>query len=460
MAIKYKPHAYQTRAIKFGVSRPNAGFLLTPGLGKTSISLAIFKILKKQGFVNRMLVLAPLRAVYSVWPKEVEKWDEFKGLSVGILHGPNKDDVLRKNHDIYVMNYEGLGWFTDMLGTRQAGLFTKIDMLVVDESYKMKETRTLRFKLLKPLLPRFKRRYILTGHPIGNSLLDLFGQVYVMDMGKALGPRFTHFREEFFFSTGYMGHDWVLKPGAEKAIYRRVAPSVLRMDAKDYLSLPPLIVKDVEITLPDKAMRIYKQMEKQLRIDLEAGTVTAANAAVASMKCRQLANGGIYTDLEHNWNDIHTEKAEAVGDIVEELSGQPAFIAYDFLHDLHRLKQVLGKDTPHIGGGVTVKRGKEIEEAWNRGELPCLLGQPQSVAHALNLQGSVDGGAVILHSLPWSHDLYEQFIQRVWRQGQKKTVIVHRLIAKGTIDEAIIRALERKGKVQNDFFNALREYLK
>jgi SNF2 family DNA or RNA helicase len=452
--VKYKPHGYQTRAIKFGVSRPNAGLLLTPGLGKTSISLAVFKLLKKQGFINRLLVLAPLRAVYSVWPKEVEKWDEFKGLSVGILHGPNKGDTLRKNHDVYVMNYEGLSWLTDNISDLKA------DMLVVDESSKMKETRTLRFKLLKPLLPRFKRRYILTGSPIGNSLLDLFGQMYVMDMGKALGTRFTHFREEFFFSTGYMGHDWVLKPKAEQAIYRRVAPSVLRMDAKDYLDLPPLIVKDVEITLPDKAMRIYKQMEKQLRIDFEAGTVTAANAAVASMKCRQLANGGIYTDLEHNWNDVHAEKAEAVGDIVEELSGQPAFIAYDFLHDLQRLKKVLGEDTPHIGGGVTTKRGKEIEEAWNRGELPYLLGQPQSVAHALNLQGGVEGGAVIMHSLPWSSDLYNQFIQRVWRQGQKKTVVVHRLIARGTVDEVIIKALERKDKTQNDFFSALKEYFK
>jgi SNF2 family DNA or RNA helicase len=452
--VKFKPHKYQQKAIKFGVSKANAGLLLVPGLGKTSISLAIFKLLRAQGFVKQLLVLAPLRAVYSVWPKEVEKWDEFKGLSVGILHGPNKDEVLRKNPDVLVMNYEGLGWLTDNIKDLKA------DMLVVDESSKLKETRTLRFKLLKPLLSRFKRRYILTGSPIGNSLLDIFGQMYIMDMGKTLGPRFTHFREKFFYGVGYGGYTWVLKPNADKAISKIIASSVLRMEAKDYLDLPPLIIKDVEVILPDKAMRVYKQMEKQLRIDFEAGIVTAANSAVASMKCRQLANGGIYTDAEYNWEDIHMAKAEAVGDIVEELSGQPAFIAYDFKHDLVRLKHVLGKDTPYIGGGVTAKRGKEIEEEWNKGQLRCLLGQPQSVAHALNLQGGDEGGAVIMHSLPWSLELYDQFIMRLWRQGQKKPVVVHRIIAKNTVDEVIIKTLGRKDKTQSDFFLALRDYFK
>lgn len=451
--MNWKPHKYQTKAIKFCLERPHAGLMLTPGLGKTSIILSVFKILKSQGFENKMLVLAPLRAVYSVWPKEVQKWDEFSKLSVGILHGSNKDKVLREKHDIYCINYEGLSWLKENMD------LLKADMLVVDESSKLKETRTLRFKTLRPMLPFFKRRYILTGSPIANSLLDIFGQCYVMDMGKSLGPRFTHFRDEFFIGVGYGGYTWVPKPGAANKIFKCVAPRVIRMDALDYLDLPELVIKDVEINLPDKAMKIYKQMEKQLRIDLNAGTVTAANAAVASMKCRQLANGGIYTDFEHNWDNIHMEKAEAVGDIVEELSGQPAFISYDFAHDLGRLKKVLGKDTPHIGGGVTVKRGREIEEDWNKGKLPCLLGQPQSVAHALNLQGGNDGGAVILHSIPWSAELCDQFIRRVWRQGQKRVVVVHRLIAKNTVDEAIIKALETKNRTQNTFFEALKSYL-
>jgi SNF2 family DNA or RNA helicase len=278
-----------------------------------------------------------------------------------------------------------------------------------------------------------------------------------MDAGASFGPYITHFRNTFFTQTGYGGYDYVPKPDAEKKIFARLAPRVLRMAAEDYLELPELIIRNIEVDLPDKAMRIYKQMETALRIDFESGRVTAATSAVASMKCRQIANGGIYLSPD-KWEHIHFEKANAVLDLVEELQGQPAVVAYDFHHDLERLKQVLGKDTPHIGSGVSAKKGKEHEEAWNRGELKVLLGHPQSMAHALNLQGTELGGSIIIHSLPWSFELYDQLIKRVWRQGQKKRVVVYKIVARDTIDYAILRSLEKKERTQNSLFSALKEY--
>lgn len=451
--MRWTPHAYQRKAIKFGIERPNAGFFLSPGLGKTSIILAIFKILKKKGFVDRMYVVAPLRAVYSVWPKEVKKWDDFKEFSVGILHGPRKEEVLHEKHDIFVINYEGLEWLN------KVGLPNKKhNMLVPDESSKVKNVQTRRFKVLKMMLPWFSRVYPLTGSPAANSLMDLYGQCYIMDKGASFGPYITHFREKYFFRSGYGGYEWTLKKGADKEIFARIAPRVLRMSAEDYLDLPELIITDVRLELPEKVMRIYKQMEDQFRVDFEAGRVTAANAAVASMKCRQIANGGIYLTPD-TWENLHYAKAEAVQDIVEELQGQPALVSYDFHHDLERLKELLGRDTPHIGSGVSAARGLEYESAWNQGELTVLLGHPQSIGHALNLQGGDEGGSVVLHSLPWSYELYDQFIQRVRRQGQKKRVIVRRIIASNTIDEAIIRSWDRKESTQNSLFSALREYL-
>lgn len=438
--------------MEFLVENAEAGLFLSPGLGKTSVTLGAFKALRAAGFVNKMLVIAPLRPCYSVWPREVKKWSQFNELSVGVLHGPKKDKILQEDHDIYTINPEGLRWlFGKMRGT------IPFEMLVIDESSKFKAVNTQRFKTLKPHLPKFRRRYILTGSPAANSLLDLFGQIYVMDLGKTFGPYITHYRNRFFHQTGFGGYDWALKPGADKEIYDHIAPRVLRMSAEDYLEMPPLIIKDIEIELPPKARAMYDQLENALRLDFKEGRVVAANAAVASMKCRQIANGGIYLDrAERSWQQIHDAKTEALSDLIEELEGQPALIAYSFHHDLDRLKKALGKDTPHIGGGVSGKVSDAICERWNRGELRALIGHPQSMGHGLNLQEA--GRAVIWYSLDWSLENYEQFIQRVYRQGQKERVFVYRIIAKNTVDEAVVKALTRKDKTQSALFNALKDY--
>ena len=454
MAIRFIPHKYQERAVKFLLENPESGLFLAPGLGKTSITLSAYKILRAKGFVHKMLVIAPLRPCYSVWPKEVKKWENFAGFSVGILHGKDKDKVLKENHDIYVVNPEGMRWlFTE---TSKRGKWPW-DWLVIDESSKFKSTNTQRFKTIKPHLIKFKRRTILTGSPTPNSLLDLFGQMYCMDLGKALGQYITHYRNMYFRKTGFGGYTYMIVPGADKAIYDHIAPRVLRMSDEDYLDMPDLIFEDIEVELPKDAMKIYKQLEHSLMLEFTSGKVVAANAAVATMQCRQIANGGIYIDgNERTAKVIHEAKSEALKDLVEELEGQPALVAYEFLHDLERIKKVLGRATPYIGGGVSPKRSDAIIAQWNKGELPVLLGHPMSMSHGLNLQEA--GRAVIFHSLIYSYEQYDQLIRRVWRQGQKSKVFVYRIVAKDTVDEAILKVLTRKEAGQNALFNALSDY--
>lgn len=449
--MKFIPHKYQEKAIKFGVERACAGFFLEPGMGKTSIMFAIMVVLKKMKLIRKVLVLAPLRVVYSTWPAECQKWDDFAHLSVGILHGPTKDDVLKEEHDIYLMNYEGLKWL--FLSTKRDWPF---DMLIIDESSKLKATNTQRFKTLKQMLGKFKRRYILTGSPAPNSLLDLFGQVYCMDQGATFGPYITAYKDAYFFQTGFGGYDWRLKPGADLAIHAALRQRVMRLDAKDYLELPELIETDIKVQLPPDARKIYLSMEKRLQADIDANSVTAANAAVASMKCRQLANGAIYTDVGDEFEVVHDAKIDALQDLLEELEGQPTLIAYDFEHDLIRLKEALGKDTPHIGSGVSANRAAEIVNAWNRGEIPVLLGQPMSMAHGLNMQEK--GRAIIWFGLTWSLENREQFIRRIWRQGVGSRVFVYNLIAEKTVDEALMLAVKEKEKGQQALLNALRNY--
>jgi SNF2 family DNA or RNA helicase len=451
--VFWEPHEYQKEAVKFLITRGSGALWLDPGLGKTSIVLSAYRILRTKGLCKKMLVLAPLRPAYSVWPNEVKKWEQFENYSVGILHGPNKNKVLKQNHDIYVMNYEGIGWLSSQLN----GKSWPFEVLAVDEISYLKNTQSQRFKSLKPLLNKFDRRWGLTGSPAPNGLLDIFGPQYVIDQGATFGPYITRFKNEYFYPSGFGGYEWKIQPDGEKRIHDALEGKVLRMAALDHLDLPELTYNNIYVDLPEDAKKIYKHIEDDLTIDLQYGNITAANAAVAVMKCQQVANGGSYLDGENKETiQIHDAKTQAVQDLVEELSGQPCVIGYHFQHDLERLKAAFPK-APVIGSGVVGSRLDGIVSAWNAMEIPVLLAHPMSAGHGLNLQGA--GHAVIWYSLTWSLEVYEQFIRRLWRQGQKNHIVVHHVVAKDTVDEAILSAVRRKDKTQQNLLNAVRDYV-
>lgn len=476
--IFYEPKPYQKESIRFGISRPAAGFFLAPGLGKTSITLFIFKILKSMGLVDELLVLAKRRIVYEVWPKEIKKWRQLRKLSFKIVHGKKKRQHLIKDCDVRLMNYEGLKLLADYYGkklvlTQLGRAFFKRGkriMLVVDESSKLRHTKTVRFKSLKVVLPKFVRRYILTGSPAPNGLMNLFGQVYTLDFGEALGTYITHYRNEYFMPTGYMGYAYKLQHGAEKRIFKKLRPLVLRY-GNDQLNLPPITFLDIRFDLPKKARRLYDEMEQEYISMIEDEEIVAANAAVATGKCRQIANGGVfYNKLGdivadptaksiRGWKTVHDVKCEALVELLEELEGEPALVAYEYEHDMLRIKKYLAKhapqfkDAPFVGGHTKDKELAKILRQWDKGEIPVLFGQPGSVAHGLNLQGK--GGIVIFFALTWNLEDYEQFYQRVWRQGQKRRVLAYRLIARNTVDEDQIRALRDKDRTQQALLKAM-----
>lgn len=459
MSQPWKPKKHQLEATAFAVGRGAAGLLLDPGLGKTSVMYATYKVLRDKGLVDRALVIAPRRPAQQVWPAEAEKWSNFSDIDVEVLHGPKKLERLKRSEGISVINPEGLPWLFSTIARPSPKARFPWQMLIVDESTRFKHTNTMRFRLLRPWLKEFRRRYILTGSPAPNGLMDLFGQAYLLDMGAALGPYITNFRNTYFDSTGYGGYTWVPKEGAEEAIYKRLAPLMLRMKATDYLDLPPVIYNTIEVELPPAARKVYRQMEKLLLAEVEGGMVVAANVAAAAGKCRQIVNGGIYTEPGKS-AEVHGAKVEALLDLLEELSGTPALIAYEFAHDKDRIQAALKKagygEVPYIGGGVSDRRFKEIETAWNAGLIPALLAQPQSVAHGLNLQGTK--AAVVWFSTTWNLEDYEQFIRRVWRQGQQERVFVHHIVAKDTIDEAVMLAIGKKDMAQRALLSALKEY--
>lgn len=449
----WKPKLAQKKGLKALLENSCHALFLDPGLGKTSVTLAAVKILKQEQLIDKVLIVAPLRVCYLVWPKEIAKWEEFSDLTYAILHGKDKERNLKKEADIYIINPEGLFWLAKQNFKRLG-----FDMLVVDESTKFKSCSSKRFKLLKMLLGFFRRRYILTGTPTPNGMMDLFSQIMIVDGGAALGRYITHYRNQYFYPSGYGGYEWKLQEDAEKRIQQKIKPITLRLEAEDFLDLPEIVINRIDVELPEEVRDIYKEMEDDMFSSLDRGDIVAVNAAAASIKCRQIANGGVY-DEHRNVHHLHMAKAEAVGDLVEELQGTPALVAYEFHHDLERLLKVLGKNTPYIGAGVSEKRTAEIEAAWNRGEIPVLLGNPASMGHGLNLQNA--GNHIIWHSLTWNFENYDQFNKRVRRQGSKHArVFIHHLMVRDTIDEAIMFAIKHKDRTQKSLLNGLKAYKK
>lgn len=429
-------------------------------MGKTTVSYAIFKILKDKNFVKRALVIAPLRVCYNVWPTQCHEWAEFDHLKVNILHGKNKEKNLADlSADFYVINPEGLPWLTGgkkingrmaLDAQRVQYIKENFDVLIVDESTKFKDTGTSRFKIIRQFIRAFRRRYILTGTFSPNGLLDLFGQVYLLDEGASLGQWITHYKNRYFYPIDHQGYTLAPHSWAADDIATKIAPLCLVLDRKEHLDMPDLMLNDIVVELEPAARARYDLMEEALVALLEEGNIIAANAAVATSKCRQIANGGLYRD-DHTWVDIHDTKLDALVDLVEEMSGEPLLVAYEFKFDLEKIQAKL--KCPALGQG-SMKKDQDLIMAWNAGKIPVLLGHPASISLGLNLQGACFN--MCWYGLTWNLQDYLQTIDRIYRQGQKSgNVIVHRIIAKDTLDERVLQVLDAKEKTQDDFLRLL-----
>lgn len=463
-------HGYQKQAIKFLLMHGAAALLLDPGMGKTVIVLKAWDALVKAKTGRLMLIIAPLRPAQLVWPYEPGEWDDLKHLRIGLLHGKNRDAVLadRDNYDALIINPEGLQWL--ITGTHNGTNVNMrrwkdlgFDTLCIDELTKFKHTKGVRFKVLKKVLGTFQRRWGLTGTPAPNGLIDLFGQMLVLDLGNALGQYITHYRNTYFINPDNQGWKWVLQPGAAERIYERIKPLAIRASAEDHLELPELMPLKIFVDLDPKTRKIYDAVEEDLLAQAEEKKIVAANGAAASSKCRQIANGAVYVDddlasrvqgKKREVLVVHDAKIQALKDLVDELSGAPVFVAYEFNHDESRLRAAF-PDAEFVADARGQAKAKALEDRWNNNEIGVLFGQPASVGHGLNFQkGSAQH--VVWFSMFWDLELYDQFIKRVRRQGNKALrVFVHHIMARDTIDEVVWYSLKSKDKTQSALLAAL-----
>lgn len=446
--MKFEPHAYQRRMIRWLLANPASALFARPGSGKTVCVLRALCTLLQSKTVESALVLSPLSVIYTVWAEEVRKWDFAKGLRIEILHGPKKEKALRRPADLYVMNYEGLPWLT-----RTKWNWPK--MFVADESVKLKHARTQRYRHVRAKLPEFDRRVLLSGQPSPNGLMDLWAQLYLLDHGERLEPYLGRFRSRFFTEVG--PHQWLPHPDAEKRIADLIGDICLYMDPAEYLELPPLVHTEIPVKIPPGARRAYRDLERAFWVKLDAGDVTAANAAVLSGKLRQLAGGAVYLDGSlHAWEEIHSAKIEALVNRLEE-SGEPTLVAYEFNHELERIKSEMehrGYVWRHLAG--TPRQRQEAVRLWNACELDVLLGHPASMGHGLNLQ--TGGRRFVWFGPTWNFDHHDQAMSRIYRQGQQHRVFVDTLVVENSIEQAVVHALGRKSGSQERLLSALKEY--
>lgn len=423
------------------------------GMGKTISTLTAIDDLLFLGESEKILVIAPLRVAEDTWSTEISKWDHIKHLKISKILGTPKQriDAVEKNADIYVTNRENVVWLVDNYFKNW-----KWDTCVIDELSSFKSSKAKRFRALKKVRPYFKRIVGLTGTPAPNSLIDLWPQIYLLDGGKRLGKTITSYRQQYFNPgrrNQYVVYNWALKEGAEEQIHKKIGDICISMMAKDYLDIPERIDNVININLPKQSMDKYKQLEKDLVIELGEDDITAANAAVLTNKLLQMSNGAIYSE-DKQVVEIHEEKLKALLDIIESANGNPVLIFYSFKHDYDRIVSFLKSKNLNA---IRLKDSKDIKK-WNNGEVPILLVHPASAGHGLNLQ--YGGNIIVWFGLTWSLELYQQANARLHRQGQKQTVIIHHLIAKGTVDEDVMKALENKEVNQNTLLEAVKARLK
>lgn len=441
--MKYKAHDYQQYATEFVLEHPYCGLILDMGLGKSIITLtALWDLILDRFDCGKVLVIAPKRVAEDTWPKELAKWDHLKGLTYSLVMGSEKQrsEALQKRAFLYIINRENVTWLVE-------NHRWNFDTIVIDELSSFKSAKAQRFRSLKKVRPLVKRVIGLTGTPSPNSLIDLWPQIYLLDMGQRLGRFITHYRERFFVPdkrNREMVYSYKPREGAEDRIYELIGDICISMKAADHLKMPELISNRIDVKLNQHERKLYDTLKKDMILKLKDGEVDAVNAASLSGKLLQMAGGAVY-DSEGRTLRIHDRKLDALEDLIEAANGKPLLVAYWYKHERDRIQERF-----NVREILTTS---DIDD-WNAGKIPVALMHPASVGHGINLQQG--GSTLVWFGLTWSLELYQQTNARLWRQGQQHAVIIQHLVMADTHDEDVMRALERKDMSQSALIAAVK----
>ena len=447
--MHYKPHTYQNRLKDFIIDHRYAFLTVDMGLGKTVTTLtAVRELIEEYLEAERVLVIAPKSVAENTWTSECAKWDHLAHLRVSVVMGTEAQRLkaLDAPADLYVINRDNVVWLVDHYGATWP-----FDTVIIDESSSFKNPQARRFKALRRVRPMLRRLVLLTGTPSPNGYMDLWAQMWLVDMGQRLGRTLTAYRGKYFKpgrSNGHTVYNWILNPGASDAIGQLMADVTVSLKAEDWIEVPDLIETDVRIALGSKELAQYKTFERDQVLSLGNEDIVAITAAALATKLLQFTGGAMYDD-DHNWHPVSDAKLRALEDILEAADGDPVLVFYQYRHELERLQEYFKALHP-----VTFSGEPEILQEWNTGRVPLMLCQPASVQYGLNMQA---GGHIIVWYTPtWNLEQYQQANARLHRQGQGRPVLCYRLICEGTIDERVVGTLKGKDGAQERLLELIR----
>lgn len=410
---------------------------LRMGAGKTACTLTVIADLV--GEVRPWLVVAPKRVAEMVWQQEATRWQHTQHLRVQpVLGGPSaRRDALEQPAEVYVIGRDNFAWLVEEAALTKRWPFPGV---VIDETRGFKDRASKSWKALKSVRKSVKRLYLLSGTPAPNSLLELWPQVSIIDGGQRLGKGITAYRDRWFMPdkrNGMTIFTWKPRPGAEREIHEAVRDVMFSVGGSG-VALPERIDNVVPVRID---MGTYRELERHA----VAGSIVAVNAAVLAGKLAQLANGAVY-DEDGVVQQVHDAKLDALEEIAEQ--GEPLLVLTSYRHDQARIRRRFP--------AARVFDGPACLDDWVAGKVPMLLMHPASGGHGVDgLQ--MGGSTVVWFGLPFSLDLYEQANARIHRPGQRASVVVHHLVATGTIDERIMAVLAAKGDMQQTLLEAVRE---
>lgn len=450
----FTPRPYQGMIIDHILGSKRCAVWAGMGTGKTVATLtAIEAILMVED--SPVLVVAPLRVATGTWPDEVLKWEHLRGMNIVAITGTEKEriEAIRSPAQVYTTNYEQLVWLVAYWGDRWPYRTVVLDESTRVKSFRLRQGGKRAHALGSIAHTRINRLVELTGTPASNGLKDLWGQAWFIDAGNRLGRTFTAFSQRWF-QTSRDGYGLEPMRHAQKEIQDKLRDVCLTIEAKDWFDLKEPIINDIMVTLPPKARKHYKDMEKEMFTSLDSGhEVEAFNAAAKTQKCLQIANGAMYVgEGAIEWRELHKAKIEALESIVEEAAGMPVLVAYNFKSDLARLLKAFPQ-------GRHLDKNPQTIRDWNEGKIPLLFAHPASAGHGLNLQ---DGGNILVFfAVNWNLEEHLQIIERIgptrqMQAGHDRPVFIHRILAKGTVDELVLERLETKREVQDILMDAMK----
>lgn len=444
MSEPFTPYPYQLAMLDWAKRKDDFALFVSCGMGKTVVTLKALEDRILDGASRGALIVAPIRVCSITWPNQVARWGHSSWMRVAHLRTPEGMKAWDEGSaDIYLINPEQLPKLVPRMFKGRKRI--PVDTIVIDEISLFKNPNSKRGNALRPYLPMFKQRIGLTGTPVPNNYLDLFGQIRMLDDGKRLGRSFTHFRSTYFDQADYMGYSYKLKPGAKDQIDQRLSDLCLVMLGDDHLDLPTCATEDIPVTLPPHAKTAYKELEKELLLELEKSDVVALNAATLAGKLLQLTGGSIYGE-ERVVNHVHTAKIDALLKLRKKHKREPMLILTAFKHESARVLKAIP--------GARMFDERDLKD-WQAGKIHTWVADPRSLSHGIDgLQQS--GRIAVWFSLTYSHETYVQTNARLVRTGQSQETLIYRLVAGGTIDDAVAEALREKSDTQTGLLNALK----